>query len=349
MTRDRASPLATPDIDAIWVGAARSLGFATQRTLDCYASSNGAGRILIGAPQILDVDDSFAQLVFHELCHALVQGPRRQHLPDWGLDVSGGADTAREHACLRVQASLARPFGLRALMAPTTEYRAYYDALPEDALAADGDAAAELGRGALADDATSAWVATLRQALAATAALVDAGALAMHPLGFALGPPTQTCASCAWLYIGGRGRAVERCRQKNLGASGAEMSSRTSGDFPACEKWEAPVRCETCGACCREAYHVVSVSMRDPVVWKQPDLIVRRGYKFEILRDGDRCAALAVEAIATPRPSSAKPSSSSSSSFYRCRIYEDRPATCREFAAGGQHCLQARQRVGLSR
>ncbi|HVR63590.1 MAG TPA: YkgJ family cysteine cluster protein [Polyangia bacterium] len=347
MTRDRPSPLATSAIDAIWAGAARALGFTTDRTTDCYASSDGAGRILIGAAQILDVDDSFAQLVCHELCHALVQGPRRHGLPDWGLDVSGGADTAREHACLRVQAHLARPFGLRPLMAPTTEYRAYYEALPEDALALDGDPAAELARAALAGDLAAPWVVTLRQALAATAALVSEAALTRHPLGFMLGPPTQTCASCAWLYIGGRGRAVERCRQKNLGAPAAESAARTRGDFPACEKWEAPVRCETCGACCREAYHIVSVSMRDPVVWKQPQLIVRHGPKFEILRDGDRCAALAVESpAAAPAPLAplAPPPSR-----YRCRIYEDRPATCREFATGGQHCLQARQRVGLSR
>ena len=97
------------------------------------------------------------------------------------------------------------------------------------------------------------------------------------------------------------------------------------------------MRCEACGACCREAYHVVSVSMRDPVVWKQPAFIVRRGYKFEILREGDHCAALAIDPAAP------------ASSRYHCRIYEDRPTTCREFAAGGNHCLQARRRVGLSR
>ena len=39
-------------------------------------------------------------------------------------------DVVREHACLRLQAHLADAHGLRALMAPTTEYRAYHDALP---------------------------------------------------------------------------------------------------------------------------------------------------------------------------------------------------------------------------
>src|SRR5258708_20520585 len=169
-----SSPLATAAIDDIWLGAARALGFAVDRTTACYASSDGQGRILIGAPEILDVDDSLAQLICHELCHALVQGPQRRQLPDWGLDVSGGADTAREHACLRVQAHLSRPFGLRAVMAPTTEYRAYYDALPEDVLIADGDPAAEIVRALFIPDTSdapdaapvAAWLSILRPALA---------------------------------------------------------------------------------------------------------------------------------------------------------------------------------------
>jgi hypothetical protein len=33
---------------------------------------------------------------------------------------------------------------------------------------------------------------------------------------------------------------------------------------------------------------------------------------------------------------------------YACTIYEHRPRPCREFAAGGRHCLDARRRVGLS-
>jgi Fe-S-cluster containining protein len=72
--------------------------------------------------------------------------------------------------------------------------------------------------------------------------------------------------------------------------------------------------------------------MRDPVVWKEPDLIVRHGARFEIRREGSRCAALKV---AAPER-------------YACTIYENRPRPCREFAAGGRHCLDARRRVGLS-
>jgi Fe-S-cluster containining protein len=68
------------------------------------------------------------------------------------------------------------------------------------------------------------------------------------------------------------------------------------------------------------------------VVWQEPDLIVRHGARFEIRREGARCAALRVE----------------NSSSYSCTIYEHRPRPCREFEAGGRHCLDARRRVGLS-
>ncbi len=34
-----------------------------------------------------------------------------------------------------------------------------------------------------------------------------------HPLGFPWGPAAETCGGCAWLYVGGRGAPVARCRQ----------------------------------------------------------------------------------------------------------------------------------------
>jgi Fe-S-cluster containining protein len=85
----------------------------------------------------------------------------------------------------------------------------------------------------------------------------------------------------------------------------------------------------------------VSVSMRDPVVWKQPGLIVREGHRWSLLRSGDRCAAL------EDGPPPGQPAVDARA--FHCRIYEDRPRTCREFEQGGRHCLTARRRVGLSR
>src|SRR4051812_28829652 len=119
------SPLARADIEAIWITAAARIGFRVERTNDAYASSDGRGTIVIGTGALLDADDAVAQLVFHEICHAITEAPRGLPLPDWGLENADGRDVVREHACLRLQAHLADRHGLRALMAPTTEYRAY--------------------------------------------------------------------------------------------------------------------------------------------------------------------------------------------------------------------------------
>jgi hypothetical protein len=333
MERKTPSPLATAAIDDIWRRAAARVGFEIARTDGAYATSDGRGRIAIGAPEFLDDDDAFAQLVFHELCHAITEGETALGIPDWGLD-NVPAHTVREHACLRLQAWLSDRFGLRGLMAPTTPYRDYYAALPADPLAAardDGEAIAR-ATAARARLEASAWLAPLEEALAATAAAIEsaaAPAAALHPIGFRLGPQGETCGSCAWAYEGGRGTPVTRCRQS---APANADGARTARNHPACAHWEAPVDCRTCGACCREAYHSVTVSMRDPVVWQEPELIVRHGARFEIRREGPRCAALEVD----------------DSRRYGCTIYEHRPRPCREFEAGGRHCLDARRRVGLS-
>jgi len=330
MKREARSPLATPAIEEIWRRAAAQVGFSLTRTEDAYATSNGRGVIAIGAPETLDTDDALAQLVFHELCHAITEGEDAQRAPDWGLD-NVPAHTVREHACLRVQARLADPFGLRAVMAPTTPYRDYYAALPAyplESTPGDGEAADRAAAACARFDA-SAWRAPIEQALAATVAALGSATARPHPLGFALGPAAETCGTCAWAYDGGRGTAVTRCRQTAPAEGDGE---RTARSHPACVHWEPPVDCRTCGACCREAYHSVTVTMRDPVVWQEPHLIVRHGPRFEILREGSRCAALAV--ADGPR--------------YSCKIYENRPRPCREFEAGGRHCLDARRRVGLS-
>ena len=69
-------------------------------------------------------------MILHELCHALVQGPSNLRSPDWGLDNMSSHDEVREQACLTLQAELTRGYGLRQLLAPTTDFREFYDALP---------------------------------------------------------------------------------------------------------------------------------------------------------------------------------------------------------------------------
>jgi len=322
-----APALAVTAIETIWREAAATIGFSITRTREAYATSDGQGTIAIGADDTLDADDAFAQLVFHELCHAITEGEGAVTSPDWGLDNVAG-HVVREHACLRFGAHLAERFGLRAAMAPTTDYRAYYQALAAEPLAPDADPATPIAIAARVRFDASAWRRPIEEALARTAALVGS----RHPLGFPWGPVGETCGGCAWLYVGGRGAPVARCRQA---APTVGDGARTEAGHRACARWEPPVDCHVCGACCREAYHSVTVSVRDPVVWKEPALIVREGHRFEIRREGERCAALKVGAPdATPR--------------YACTIYDNRPNPCREFAAGGRHCLDARRRVGLS-
>jgi hypothetical protein len=330
----KRSPLATPAIEGIWRTAAGRVGFRIERTHHAYASS-GNGVISIGADEVLDDDDALAQLVFHELCHAITEGPSGVCRPDWGLD-NVPEHIVREHACLRVQAAIAGRFGLREAMAPTTEYRGYHDALPAEPLATGTDAAIAIAAEAVARFDASSWRAPIEQALALTSSAIGRDApreAPRHPVGFRLGRAGETCGSCAWLYVGGRGVPVARCRQS---AATTGDGVRTEAEHPACARWEPAVDCRTCGACCREAYHSVTVSVRDPVVWKEPDLIERHGHRFEIRREGTRCAALAIVDALAAAPA------------YSCTIYDNRPRPCREFTAGGRHCLEARRRVGLS-
>lgn len=133
MTRSVSRRYVDP-LDLIWTATAARVGFRIERSDTVYASKDEGRVLTIGSAETLDADDCLAQMIFHELCHALVQGPVQSERPDWGLCNRTDRDVGREHACLRVQAILAARVGLRAALAPTTEYRSFYDALPEDPL-----------------------------------------------------------------------------------------------------------------------------------------------------------------------------------------------------------------------
>lgn len=125
----RAGLVYVDPLDQVWLAAARRIGFEILRSPDVYAHYDGRGHIIVGTRETLDPDDCVAQMVFHELCHYLVQGPEHAQSPDWGLDNTSERDYFRERATLRVQRALAARFDLLGFLAPTTDFRAFYAAL----------------------------------------------------------------------------------------------------------------------------------------------------------------------------------------------------------------------------
>lgn len=161
-------------LELIWVTAADRMGLRVARTEAAYADYDGRGTLAIGVPAILDPDDCLAQMIFHEVCHWLVEGKDSAALENWGVSNESLVHLDRENASLRVQAVLAARYGLRAFLANTTDHRAYYDALPADPLTQDDDDTVELARAALARAEEPPFAPALQQALAATAAIVAA-------------------------------------------------------------------------------------------------------------------------------------------------------------------------------
>lgn len=327
-------------LEVVWLEAARRIGVRVERSDVAYAWSDGRGTLVLGSPETLDPDDCLAQMIFHELCHSLVQGPDSFGQPDWGLDNESERDLHREHACLRAQAWLAGRHGLREVLAPTTHHRVFYDALRPDPLESDPALAGEptsvqLARLAIARSDRAPWAPHLADALGATRRIVGASAqhapraslFALwrepsppHPTGLPAHPDPagRTCGDCAWSAPGRR-----RARCTRVGAP-------IDPSWSACERFDASLDCQTCAACCREAYQRVELSRRDPFVRAHPELVRRIEGRLVLQRVEGRCPALEGEGP------------------YSCRHYEERPRTCRDFQRGGDHCREARRRVGLS-
>ncbi len=329
----------------IWLGVARRIGWRIERSPEVYASWDGDRTLTLAEPDDLDPDDNPGQMILHEICHALVQGPAGQRRLDWGLSNFDDRDLLAEHACHRLQAALADTVGLRGFFAVTTDWRPYWDALPADPLAPGDDPAIAPARAAWPAATTGPWSAAIADGLAATAAL--AGAVAdfarpsdlwsrraaeQHPLGGGFGPADATCGGCAWRFAGGPGRPVDRCRRHR---SGVSLAPRVDPGWRACAAWQAPLTaddCLSCGACCRHGFDLVQVGPREPLVAARPDLVVRDGFGHHVPRPDGRCAAL-----------------DPADDRWPCAVYPLRPRACREFEVGGDACLEARRRVGLSR
>lgn len=330
----------------VWLGAARRIGLRVVRTADAYAHSDGRGTLAIAVDSELDVDDSLGQMIFHELCHSLVEGEDSFTAPDWGMDNTGPEHDYREHACLRVQWVLTGRHGLRTVFAPTTDFRAFWNTLSGDVLADRTDPSVQLAIAALRRATKPPWGPAFDEALVASgriAALTApfstrpapgelaplwAGVTAPpapHPSGLPAGATDGTCGACAWRFDH---RGASRCRQ---------AEAKVDPAWAGCERYEAALDCQTCGACCRSAYDAVDVQKRDPMVKKQPSYLEDRGDYYQIRRKGDRCSALQGGELVDGKMTG-----------YACAIYDDRARTCRDFTLGSENCLIARRRVGLS-
>jgi hypothetical protein len=329
-------------LDVVWLEAARRIGLTIARSDVAYAWFDGRGTLTLGSPDTLDADDCLAQMIFHELCHSLVQGPDSLEQPDWGLDNETDRDLHREHACLRAQAWIAGRYGLRDVLAPTTDHRAFFDALPPDPLLprpgvdpALERRSIELARVAITRADRFPWAPHLTTALEATQRIVAASAphapmdslfarhrepASRHPTGlFAHPDPSgRTCGECAWQRpIRGRPRCLH-------------ASAPIDPSWTACERFEPALDCQACGACCREAYERVELSTRDPFVRAHPELVRRIDGRLVLQRVDGRCPALEGDGP------------------YACTHYDERPRTCRDFTRGSDNCRDARRRVGLS-
>lgn len=164
-------------LDVIWRVTARRLGLTIVRSDQVYASTDGRGRLAIGAVHTLDPDDCLAQMVLHELCHWMINGPGADAEIDWGFAPMEAIDW-REYAALRLQHHLCAQFGLIDVLAPTTDSRAYWDRLEGSFEALDPSdeedrivARACLGR---QRSTQPPWVGPVSAALSASAAVVQA-------------------------------------------------------------------------------------------------------------------------------------------------------------------------------
>ena len=157
-------------LELIWCATAKELGIRVRRSREVYASWDGESTLSLGEDEDLDPDDSLAQMILHELCHALVEGEESHVEQDWGLSNVDERDAVREFAAMRLQAALTSPYGLRRFMAVTTDWRHLYDALPQDPLAGEEEAA-RLARMGFVRATEGPWSSALSRALEATAIL----------------------------------------------------------------------------------------------------------------------------------------------------------------------------------
>ncbi|RME25892.1 MAG: hypothetical protein D6798_07845 [Deltaproteobacteria bacterium] len=135
-------------------------------------------------------------------------------------------------------------------------------------------------------------------------------------------PAGRRCGECAWRYLPDGGSAGPRCHRH-------PAAPALDDDWPACPAFEANLSCTDCGACCGEAYHCVEVGRDEVFARLHGELLVERFGQLQLPRPGGRCVCL-----------------EGSPPALSCRLYADRPESCRDFPVGGRSCVEARCRVG---
>ncbi len=389
MTQERPPQYLDP-LDALWLTTAERLGLSVVRSDDAYASTDGQGTLFLGESSTLDDDDCLAQMILHEICHSIVQGADSFGWVDWGLDNESSVDGSvgkhdfLEHACLRLQACLLEEHGLRECLAPTTNFRAFYDKLGPDPFfegRKQERKSITIARAALARSQRKPWHPHLQRALKASSAIalslksvldiqekprnIEKTLLnllqkakeptSQHPIGQALHSDKTLdyrCGDCAWLRTDNDATHTHCLRNPEV-----SLSRETH----ACNGFEKTFDCLGCGACCREAYDTVEVDESDPAYELHlPLLQPGWGGGYDMKRDGHRCSCLqggddiparqpAIGLAGTISDRPPEPLTIPNQVPFTCAIYETRPSTCREFTLGSDYCLDARRRVGLSR
>ena len=69
-------------LDRVWIGCAQRIGLRVVRDPGAFATTDGRGTLAIATAEGLDADDCLAQMIVHELCHSLVQGPQSFEEPE---------------------------------------------------------------------------------------------------------------------------------------------------------------------------------------------------------------------------------------------------------------------------
>jgi len=344
---DRGRPIMArydDPVDLVWLALMRRLGIDVERTDAAYATYDGAGTLAVAVQEDMDPDDCLAQMLLHEVCHALVQGRRALTTLDWGLAYQEGEGLDEEYATHRLQAHFADRVGMREFFAVTTQWRPHWNQMGPEPLRGT-EVSSRLARRALENARAWGWEDAIHKALERTAAIAEAlgeaapegslwrGATGRHPttgLPYATREDDGTrCGGCAWAEVQTDDTLV--CLQSGLRACTVDDQARACGRYEA--RFEDD-ECGRCGACCREGFHEVEVGADEPLA-SEPDVVVARESGLVIPRPGGRCRLLVGTGVG--------------GSLYRCTRYSERPTSCRDFAMGSDNCLLARRRVGLSR